>query len=395
MTGYGFGLALRYYLIPEFLQNITALGILFISYALADSLQPESGLVSVTVFGLILANMRDVELKHILAFKETLSILLISLLFIILAARINLAELLAPGWKALLVYLVIQLVARPICIFSSTMGSTLSRPEKIFLSWIAPRGIVAAAISSLFALKLQDYGHTDAAVLVPLTFTIIILTVVIQSISALPLAKYLRIIRPPSNGVFIAGSNPVSRIIAKKLIDLGVQTMITDNSSDRRREAEKQQLPVYSGENQKNAVGSIFDIFGFKQMLAFSASENHNLAATLYYRRDFDKKHIYSILASPGKKRNMHFHRMGSPQLHSKILFGEEVSYQLLREFFESGATLQLFSPEGKYDPQLFRHRCGSKAIPLFAFDPQNRVHCFAADTTLPIDEGWKILYLG
>lgn len=192
-TGYLFGLSLRYQVIPEFLQNVCALGLVFTSFAVADLLQPESGLVTVTVFGILLANMKGVELKHILAFKETLSILLISLLFVLLASRVDVTAIIDLGWKAVLICFVVQFVARPVCVLVSTLGSALERAEKLFLVWIAPRGIVAAAISSLFALKLEDHGHEEAAILVPLTFTIILFTVIVQSLTAVPVAKSLKV----------------------------------------------------------------------------------------------------------------------------------------------------------------------------------------------------------
>lgn len=194
--GYLFGLSLRFKLIPEFLQNVCALGLLLTSFAGADILQPESGLVSVTVFGILLANMKGVDLTHILAFKETLTILLISLLFVLLASRVDLAAIAGLGWKTVLICLIVQFVARPLCALVSTLGVTLKRTEKLFLVWIARRGIVAAAISSLFALKLENYGHEGAAILVPLTFTVILFTVILQSLTAVPVAKLLKVTTP-------------------------------------------------------------------------------------------------------------------------------------------------------------------------------------------------------
>lgn len=205
VSGYLFGLSLRYQAIPEFLQNICALGLVFTSFAVADALQPESGLVTVTVFGILLANMKGVDLTHILAFKETLSILLISLLFVLLASRVDLTAIADLGWNAVFICLFVQFIARPACVMVSTLGSTLEGAEKLFLVWIAPRGIVAAAISSLFALKLENYGHESAEILVPLTFTIIIFTVVVQSLTAVPVAKFLNVTVPENGGEKISG----------------------------------------------------------------------------------------------------------------------------------------------------------------------------------------------
>ena len=207
VTGYLFGLCLRFQIIPKFLQNVCALGLVFTSFALANVLQPESGLVTVTVFGILLANMKGVDLTHILAFKETLSILLISLLFVILASRVDLTAIVDLGWNAVFICLVVQFVARPVCVMVSTLGSALESVEKLFLIWIAPRGIVAAAISSLFALKLENYGHDSATILVPLTFTIILFTVILQSLTAVPVAKFLKVTIPENESGQSAGDN--------------------------------------------------------------------------------------------------------------------------------------------------------------------------------------------
>ncbi|MBJ6969774.1 sodium:proton antiporter, partial [Vibrio cholerae] len=113
-------------------------------------------------------------------------ILLITGLFILLAARIEVADFQALGWSALGLFVVMQLLARPASIFISTLRSTLNVREKAFLAWVAPRGIVAASISSLFAIKLMEFGIADAKLLVPLTFMVIIGTVVLQSSTARP-----------------------------------------------------------------------------------------------------------------------------------------------------------------------------------------------------------------
>ncbi len=134
----------------------------FFSFVLAHTLQAESGLVAVTVLGMWLANMPGVDLDEILEFKESLSVLLISLLFLLLAARLDLSSLKELGWSAVMVFLAVQFLARPLNVLVSTLGSQLSFPERYLLAWIAPRGIVAASIASLFAIRLEQIGFAGA-----------------------------------------------------------------------------------------------------------------------------------------------------------------------------------------------------------------------------------------
>uniref|UniRef100_UPI003F5804EB cation:proton antiporter domain-containing protein n=1 Tax=Vibrio cholerae TaxID=666 RepID=UPI003F5804EB len=138
------------------LQPFAVLSVVLGVFAASNALESESGLLTVTVMGMWLANAKGVNIQHILHFKEHLTILLITGLFILLAARIEVADFQALGWSALGLFLVMQLLARPASIFISTLRSTLNVREKAFLAWVAPRGIVAASISSLFAIKLME-----------------------------------------------------------------------------------------------------------------------------------------------------------------------------------------------------------------------------------------------
>ncbi|MBU0968545.1 MAG: sodium:proton antiporter, partial [Proteobacteria bacterium] len=163
--GYLFGLLLRNHLIPKFLLSSISLALVFFTFTVSYILHTGSGLLTVTVMGVWLANMQDVD--EILNFKESLSIVLISMLFILLAARIDFTAFINLGWKAFFVLLAIQFLARPLNVISSALGSELSWPERHLLAWIAPRGIVAAAVSAIFAIRLENAGFADAHLLVP------------------------------------------------------------------------------------------------------------------------------------------------------------------------------------------------------------------------------------
>lgn len=395
-AGYLLGVCLRYHLIPEFLHNVCTLGLVFTSFALANMIQPEAGLITVTVFGVWLANMRGVDLEHILAFKETLSILLISLLFIVLAARVDFADLQQIGWKALLVCLAIQFLARPINIMLSTLGSKLSGAERNFMAWIAPRGIVAAAISSLFALKLEKYGYADGAFLVPLTFTVIIFTVLLQSMTAVPIAKLLKVTLPEPDGVLIIGSNRLSRAIARTLLDLKIKVVVADSSKERIARAREEEIPTYRGNPLSEHAEYNLELAGLGTLLALSAIESENIAATFHYRREFEKNNIY-FLRQNGQDESG---KAGSPsrtsgQSPGQTLFSDEVGYGQLAKMIDRGASVGQLKVEDASDWQQFFRQKRNGAIPLFAIDGRNKVHCFSSENSFDIDDGWLILYLG
>jgi NhaP-type Na+/H+ or K+/H+ antiporter len=157
-AGFGFGQILRQHWLPEYLHNVAALAIVLGVFALADSIQSESGLLAVTLMGVWLANMKQVPVEDILNFKESLSVLLISYLFLILAARIDSGDFTRLGWESIGVLLIMQFVARPLKVLVSTWSSALSWRERLLLAWIAPRGVVAAAVAAVFAIDMPTPG---------------------------------------------------------------------------------------------------------------------------------------------------------------------------------------------------------------------------------------------
>ena len=168
--------------------------------------------------GVFLANMMDVPVGDILDFKESLPIVLVSGLFIILAARTDLDSVLRLGLGAVWILLITQLVARPLAVSISTIGTDLNWREKAFLSWVAPRGIVASAVASLFALKLESHSNDDAVVLVTLTFTLILGTVIIQSVTAKAVANWPGVSERAPRGVLMVGGDPVASALAQGLV---------------------------------------------------------------------------------------------------------------------------------------------------------------------------------
>ena len=210
---------LKRHLLPEYLINMATLILVLMIFALSNSLVEESGLLAVTVMGAILANWKGINTEGILDFKEHLSLLLISALFVVLAARIEPRQFLDLGWGMAGVLVVVLLVARPLSVWISAIGSSLDWREKALLSWVAPRGIVAAAVSALFALKLESRGYAEAGLLKPLTFVVILATVILQSFTARWVARKLGVAEPEPKGILIVGANRLARAIGKALSD--------------------------------------------------------------------------------------------------------------------------------------------------------------------------------
>jgi len=217
-SAYVFATALKQRWIPHYLLNVVALALVLGVFVLSDLFAHESGLLAVVIMGMVLGNMNIPALKDVLYFKETISILLISILFILLSANINLSDLeLIYNWNSLILFGFVVLIVRPIGVFLSSRKSGLIRNEKIFISWVGPRGIVAAGIASLFGLKLTMQGVENANYITPLVFMIVLGTVLLNATTARIVAKLTGVLLKKSEGILIVGASDPSRLIASYL----------------------------------------------------------------------------------------------------------------------------------------------------------------------------------
>ncbi|MGD2019340.1 MAG: cation:proton antiporter, partial [Planctomycetota bacterium] len=229
-SAWALGLALRRHLIPDELESPLALGVVLLAFAGADTLAHESGLLAVTLMGFLLANRSDLSVHHIVEFKENLRVLLISTLFIVLAASVEFDAVLAAGWRGVAFVVALILVVRPACVLASTLGTGLPMKERAFLSMLAPRGIVAAAVSSLFALRLEEAAVPGAELMAPMAFMVIIGTVAFYGLSAGPIARRLGISDPDAQGTLIAGAGPFARELERALRSQGIDTLLVDSN---------------------------------------------------------------------------------------------------------------------------------------------------------------------
>lgn len=391
-AGYALGVILRRGWLPEYLHNLATLGLVFTVFAAANAMQEEAGLVAVTAMGFLLANMRDVKIDEILDFKESLSILLISGLFIILAARMDFALIEQLGWAAVLLFLMMQFVARPLKVFVSTLGSRLKWQERAMIAWIGPRGIVAAAISAIFALRLEGLGMAQAELLVPLAFVIIIGTVLFSSATAGWMAKLLKVQEPEPKGLLIVGANVVARAIGKALAERGFPVLLTDTYWDNVRLARMEGLNAYYGSPVSEHADRHLDLVGLGRLLGLAPQAELNALAAVHFSREFGQNRVYALQSDAEKDAP---ERLQLTRPHAGyVLFGKEVTYARLARLLSGGAEIRAtkLSPDFSFDQ--WRAQAGASAIPLFAIDPKDRLEVFVEGGKLELGEGWTLLSL-
>lgn len=234
-------------IVPRGLENILALSMAMMLYQLSDGLVPESGITAAIAAGMVLGNGRSHALTEIAAFKEQLTVLLIATLFVLLAADIRIGDVAALGLDGALTVLALMLVVRPLTVFACTMGTNLRLRDKLFLSWLAPRGIVAAAVSSLFALELTKAGIPGGVELKALVFLVIIMTVTLQGLSGGPVASLLGVRRAQNSGYILLGANPLACHLARQLAASDEEVVLLDANADECRAAEAMGLLVLCG----------------------------------------------------------------------------------------------------------------------------------------------------
>ncbi len=390
-AGYVFGTVLRRHWLPEYLHNYVALALVFAVFTGANLLEEEAGLLAVTVMGIWLANMKGISIEEILNFKESLSLLLISGLFIMLAARLDGAQVMAMGWPAVMVFLVIQFLVRPLKILVSTIGSDLRWQERALLAWIAPRGIVAAAVSALFAIKLEQAGVPQAELLVSLTFMVIIGTVVLQSSTAGLLARWLGVAEPAPKGVLIVGANPLARAIGRELLKHGYRVLLTDTHWPYVQKARVAGLQTFYGNVISEQADRQLDLVGIGMMFGLSEDDHLNLLAMQRYAREFGHQAVFALpISADGASAPRH---AVSSAYRGNRMFGERWSYNTLATKVATGAEIRTVELEEDSDLEALQQRWGEAMIPLFAISPSGRLRVFGGEAFSPRAE-WKIIAL-
>ena len=391
-SGFVLGKLLSRDWLPDYLHNMATLCLVLLSFSAANAMAHESGLLAVTVMGMWLANQRSVDIHPILNFKEHLSLLLISVLFVVLAARINLDQLAEIGWKAVLLLAVLQFLARPAKVLVSTLGMDVSWRERGLLAWIAPRGIVAAAISALFAENLIAIGYDEAALLVPLTFTVIIGTVVLQSASARFVARALGVTEPSPRGFLIVGANAFSRAVAQALKEHDFRCVLADSSREDIRVARMAGLETYYGNPVSEHAEIHLDLAGIGGLLALSRQRYVNVIAALHYRQDFGARRIYR-LNSELSRRVPEKHQVTQGYRGSQ-LFGKDITYSDVLRLVNLGWEIRSTQLTEEFSWEQYRVQHGEHCLPLFVIDGKGWITPFTAEEELKPAAGCTVLSL-
>ena len=294
---HGLAFAIRKNFIPHYLLNVVSLSVVLLVFVESDLFAHESGLLAVVVMGMVLGNMNLPNLKELLYFKESLSVLLISILFILLAANINIEDLeLLYRWETLALFLVVVFVVRPLGVMLSTQGSDLKMNERIFISWVGPRGIVAAGIASLFGSKLLLKGEPGAEYITPLVFMIVLGTVLLNATTARLFAKAIGVFLTKSEGILIIGASEVSRLIATYLQKNGRHVVLVDNNSNNIKAAQELDLTAIEGNVYADDLIADVELNDIGYLMALTGNSDINNYVLERFKKQFGENGSFRLV---------------------------------------------------------------------------------------------------
>jgi len=378
--------------IPHYLLNVFALASVLGVFVLSDSFAHESGLLAVVVMGMVLGNSKSEYLKELLYFKESLSILLISILFILLSANIDMEELwLIYNWKTVILFAIVVFALRPIGVFLSTWNSSLKLNEKLFISWVGPRGIVAAGIASLFGIKLVANGVDGAEYITPLVFMIVLGTVILNATTARLFARIVGVFLKKSDGILIVGASDVSRLIGHYLEKNDRHVVLIDSNHTNISKAKEEGLDAITTNIYSDTLTDNIELNDMGYLMALTGSSDINKYATNKFRDQFGENGTYRLVTEE---------EMLDPTNNPKEgLFSHTDDFALLTKTSKEFPAIHEIEINDKiqYETIIEKTIKDRNIIPIFLKNTNGElsiISSYSKDVE-KIEKGFKLVYLG
>ena len=382
----------RKYWIPDYLHGVVFLAVALGTFGISNLIQEESGLLTVTVLGILLVNQKEVSIHHIIEFKEHLGVFLISSLFIVLGSNFDLSQIPEVGWQGLGFLAVMIVIVRPASVFISTIRSDLSLKEKVFLSFLAPRGIVAAAVASVFALELGHVAGMDQALvdkIVPLTFILIVGTVAVYGLGAAPLARLLGLSETNPQGILFAGADQWVRDLAVALQQTGHNVLMLDTSFNNWSQCRMVGIPAECASVLSDYVQEELDLSGIGRVLAVTPNDEVNALTMQEFSSIFGRQNIYRMPPwdyKKGRRSSEGGHAAGRWICHP------QVTHNLMRRQVRDGGTFKVTRISEEFTYEQFIERNGANCILFFTVDTNNNLLINTVEEPLKVKAGDTII---
>lgn len=378
------------HLVPHYLLNVFSLAIVVLAFVSAEQLASHSGLLTVVVMGMSMGNMDLKELKEILDFKESITVLLISILFILLSANINVEQLEMIDSKMMIVFAIVVFIIRPVGVFLSTHGSDLSLNEKLFVSWVGPRGIVAAGIASLFGLELTQDKVPYAEVITPLVFLIVLGTVLLNATTAKLMASLLGVQQASSDGIMIVGAGHGSRLIGKYLKENGREVILVDSNKEAIETCKKMGLGGLEGNVYNDDFKDNFELLSMGYLFTMTGNDNVNKVAVERLKENFGENGAYRFISS----EELISGKIENPE---ETLFSKTDDYINFSEVARDYPSIHEYplTTQEDFEKTLNSIIGKHESIPLFLKNKEGKLNVLTSGDFPTIHEGEALVYLG
>ncbi len=392
--GFTFAHALAYVInkkmVPHYLLNVVSLSTVLLVFVESEIFAHESGLLAVVVMGMVLGNGKLKSLKELLYFKESLSVLLISILFILLSANINIEDLmLLYTWKTAALFGIVVFVIRPIAVFLSTYNSNLKLNEKLFISWVGPRGIVAAGIASLFGSKLLKEGVQGAEYITPLVFMIVLGTVLLNATTARLVARLVGVFLKSSNAILIVGASSPSRLIAQYLKNNDKRVVLIDSNKNFIDKALKSDLEAFNFDVYENDLSDNIELNDVGYLIAMTGSESVNQHVMNNLSDSFGEHGSYRLATSQ--------EILDYDIEDDNVYFTPKDDYINLSEAYRDNPKIYEvdIANEDEYNSMISKLFNEVKSIPLFVKKDKNLYFIPEFEKSEQLKQNCTLIYLG
>jgi len=364
--------------IPEFLKSPAVFIVVILVFTLPDELVHGTGLLSVTAMGLTLSNIGISSLNDLRSFKENISVLLISTIFIMLAASLQIETILHIFSPNIIGYVLLMMfVVRPLSIFLSTINSGLTLQEKALVGWIAPRGIVALTVSSYFAGILGDAGYEDATLITALTFGLVFFTVVAHGFTMRPLAKKLNLSLEGNPGVIIVGSNRFTVELAKSLLTTDTPVLVVDASWEDLKHARQEGVPFFHGDILSEQTEYNLDTIPYEYLIAATEQSSYNSLVCTTFMPEYGRTNVYKV--DPGENEKSESSTVAS--VGGRSLFRKEISLNELSNMLQIGYIFRMTPLTNQFTYNQYLAEQSTNILLVYVLKRSKQIYFYTQDS--------------
>lgn len=357
--------------VPDFLKVPVILTSVITSYVVANQLQHEAGLVAVTVLGVTLGNMKLPSIEEIRRFKEVVTLISVSAVFILLAATLQTSQLAALDVRGILFMVALLVLVRPLMVMIVTAGTGLTWQEKTLVSWIAPRGVVCVAVAGIFAPDMIAYGYEDADKLIPLCFGVVFVTVVLHGFSIRYLGSKLGLVAPKENGVMLIGASPMAFDLAEVIQSRDIPVIVADNNWHKLKPIRVANIKTFYGELLSEEAEHKLEFNQFSYLLALTDSVAYNSLVCSKYVHEFGRDHIAQLARQKDEEDDPNAY---TNTLRGKTLIGEEMAFDKFSRKHAQGWRFVSSRLSETFTYADYMKQKGENCIPVMAITESGKI---------------------